>query len=88
LTLALFVPHLRAVDDRVSATDRICCRPPHGDALRNGQPRARSQRLLRTYRRHMPNFLVGWPTWFRNRCGNTPSGVGHRVEVLEGTEDT
>ena len=31
------------------------------------EPRTRKDRLLWAFRRRVPNFMYGWPTWFRNR---------------------
>ena len=62
--------HLRAVLDRLSAArpDLVPARPTGATGtMIHLHQLSRVEQLRWRWRRLRPNFLVGWPTWFKNR---------------------
>ena len=49
------------------------------------RPRNVRERFADAYFRLVPNFMVGWPTWFKNRRAEGLSGSWHtlRTELSE-----
>ena len=49
------------------------------------EPRTRKERLVWACRRRVPNFMYGWPTWFRNRRASGLRGIPGDLAYLRDT---